>query len=130
MMKQFVLAIASAVLMSQAGASLAQNTEQKIEQALQLEYRTEAERARDRNRRADRALAFMGLEDDMKVFEFGPGGGWYTKILAPVLKDNGELIVGYPEDWLADLGDLRSHPQYDEVREVDMAMGWDEDELA
>ena len=130
-MKKLLSFIAAGLLLGQFAPAVAQSsTEEKINAALELEYRTDAERARDRNRRAGRALAFMGLEDDMKVFEFGPGGGWYTKILAPVLKDRGELIVGYPEEWLADLGDLRSAPQYEKVREVDMAMGWDEEQLA
>lgn len=129
-MKKVISALGAALFLSQIAIAQAQGTtEQKIEAALQLDYRTEAERARDRNRRPERALAFMGLEDDMKVFEFGPGGGWYTKILAPVLKDKGKLIVGYPEEWLADLGELRMAPQYEKVREVDMAMGWDDDEL-
>ena len=129
-MKKIVSVFGVALCLCQMAVAQAQDsTEQKIEAALQLDYRTEAERARDRNRRPARALAFMGLEDDMKVFEFGPGGGWYTRILAPVLKDKGELIVGYPEEWLTDLGELRTAPQYENVREVDMAMGWDEDEL-
>ena len=108
-MKTPALLLITAALLSFLGTAHAQDsTADKIKAAIDMDYRTEAERARDRNRRPARALAFMGLEDDMKVFEFGPGGGWYTKILAPVLKDRGELIVGYPEEWLADLGDLRS----------------------
>ncbi len=128
-MKTFpiVLGLALAV-MPLSGAYAQSTTEEKISAALQLDSRPEADRARDRNRRADQALAFMGLQDDMKVFEFGPGNGWYTRILAPVLKDRGELIVGYPEAWLADLGDLRTAPEYQKVREVDMAMGWDGEE--
>lgn len=130
-MKTPALFLMTAVALSFVGMAQAQDsTEDKIKAAIEMDYRTEAERARDRNRRPARALAFMGLEDDMKVFEFGPGGGWYTKILAPVLKDRGELIVGYPDEWLEDLGDLRSAPEYANVREVDMAMGWDEEELA
>ncbi len=128
-MKNAVITFGLALALCQVAVAEAQTNREKIEAALELDYRTEAERARDRNRRPVRALEFMGLEDDMKVFEFGPGGGWYTKILAPVLKERGELIVGYPEEWLADLGDLRSAEQYEKVREVDMAMGWDEEEL-
>ncbi len=128
-MKYALITLSLALSLCQVTAAQAQTTEEKIAAALELEYRTEAERARDRNRRPARALAFMGLEDDMKVFEFGPGGGWYTKILAPVLRERGELIVGYPEEWLADLGELRTAPEYAKVREVAMDMGWDDDEL-
>lgn len=40
-------------------------------------------------------LAFLGLTDSMKVVELFPGGGWYTKLLAPVLAEKGELSVAY-----------------------------------
>tara|TARA_B100000809_G_scaffold140904_1_gene138453 strand:+ start:7851 stop:8684 length:834 start_codon:yes stop_codon:yes gene_type:complete len=41
-------------------------------------------------------LMFLGLEKGMTVIEISPGGLWYTEILAPALKDNGQLIAaGY-----------------------------------
>jgi len=70
-------------------------TEDKINTALKSDIRTEAETDRDRNRRPLSTLEFMGLRDDMKVAELIAGGGWYTKILAPVLKENGELYLAY-----------------------------------
>ena len=100
-------------------------TELKIDQAMQLEYRTDAEKERDRNRSAKRALKFMGLKEDMKVFEFGPGSGWYTKILAPVLKDKGHLSIGYPEAWLAGLNEVMKTPHMEKVRKVNLDMKWD-----
>lgn len=33
----------------------------------------------------------MGLCDDMKVVEPIPGGGWYTRLLAPVLAFRNDL---------------------------------------
>jgi predicted methyltransferase len=69
------------------------STEDLVKQALESELRTDAEKERDRNRRPVQTLAFLGLKHDMKVVELVPGGGWYTKVLAPVLKDQGELIV-------------------------------------
>jgi predicted methyltransferase len=65
----------------------------KLEAAMEAEIRTEAETDRDRNRRPVETLAFFGLEDDMRVVELLPGGGWYTKLLAPVLAEKGELYV-------------------------------------
>ena len=61
--------------------------------AMDNELRTEAERARDANRKPAETLAFFRLEPDMKVLELLPGGGWYTKLLAPVLEDDGKLYV-------------------------------------
>jgi len=65
------------------------NTEDKIKAAMQAEIRTDAEKERDRNRRPVETLAFFGLEHDMKVLELLPGGGWYTKLIAPVVADDG-----------------------------------------
>lgn len=65
----------------------------KLEAAMKADVRTEAEMERDRNRRPVETLEFFGLRDDMKVVELLPGGGWYTKLLAPVLAENGELYV-------------------------------------
>ncbi len=67
----------------------------KLEAAMAADIRTEAERERDQNRKPIETLAFFGLEDDMKVVELIPGGGWYTKLLGPVLADNGELYVAF-----------------------------------
>ena len=65
----------------------------KVEAALAAEGRPEADAARDRNRRPLETLQFFGLQDDMRVLELLPGGGWYTRVLAPVLADNGKLYV-------------------------------------
>jgi len=68
---------------------------EKLDAALKAEIRGESDTKRDRNRKAKGTLAFFGLEDDMKVVELIPGGGWYTKLLAPVLAENGEFYVAY-----------------------------------
>lgn len=65
----------------------------KVEAALAAEARSEMDAARDRNRRPLNTLNFFGMTDDMRVLELIPGGGWYTRVLAPVLAENGELYV-------------------------------------
>ena len=67
--------------------------EASLKSAMQSELRTDAEKERDRNRRPVETLNFFGIQSDMKVLELIPGGGWYTKLLAPALSDNGELYV-------------------------------------
>ena len=57
------------------------------------EARPQADRDRDRNRRPLETLKFFGLKDNMRVLELIPGGGWYTRVLAPVLAENGKLYV-------------------------------------
>ena len=66
--------------------------------------RTERERARDVYRHPVETLEFFGLTKETKALEVSPGGGWYTAILAPTLKDHGELAItsadpnGPPDD--------------------------------
>jgi len=65
----------------------------KVGAALAADGRPEADMARDKNRKPLQTLKFLGLTDDMRVLELLPGGGWYTRVLAPVLADNGKLYV-------------------------------------
>jgi predicted methyltransferase len=67
----------------------------KLEAAMAADIRTEEEVDRDRNRKPVETLEFFGLRDDMTVVELLPGGGWYTKLLAPVLAENGEFYVAF-----------------------------------
>ena len=69
------------------------NVKDKIMAAMEGDIRTEAEIERDRNRKPVETLEFLRLKDDMRVLEILPGGGWYTKVLAPTLRENGELYV-------------------------------------
>jgi len=57
------------------------------------EHRTEEERARDAHRHPEETLAFFGLEPDMRIVEIWPGRGWYTAVLAPLVRDRGQLIA-------------------------------------
>jgi len=72
--------------------------ERKLQDAMRAEIRTEAELARDKNRKPVETLSFCGLRDDMRVLEMLPGSGWYTKLLAPALRENGELHVAIGVD--------------------------------
>lgn len=50
--------------------------------------------ARDRYRHPLETLLFFGLRQDMTVVELWPGGnGWFTEILAPVVREKGKLIT-------------------------------------
>jgi predicted methyltransferase len=70
-------------------------TQKKIESALADADRPEKDVLRDKNRKPVETLMFFGLRDDMKIVELLPGGGWYTHILAPVMRENGELSIAY-----------------------------------
>lgn len=92
-MKNAIAAIAGVALGALAAPASAGEIDDKVQAALASDIRTEAETARDANRRPLETLKFFGLADDMHVLELVPGGGWYTKVLAPVLAENGRLAV-------------------------------------
>ena len=85
--------LALTLLVLAAPVLAANEIDSKVEAALAAESRPEADRERDRNRRPLATLNFFGLKDNMRVLELIPGGGWYTRVLAPVLADNGQLYV-------------------------------------
>ncbi len=61
--------------------------------------RSAAELARDQYRHPAETLMFFEVEPSHTVVELWPGGGWYTAILAPYLKQNGQLIAAhFPAD--------------------------------
>lgn len=63
------------------------------------DHRTETERRRDEARNPVETLRWIGIRDDMTVVEILPGGGWYTAIIAPFLRDRGVYYAaGYDPD--------------------------------
>lgn len=93
MKKLLALTLMSSLAFTATADNHEHSTADLIKEAMKSELRTEAEMERDRNRMPVETLEFFGLEHDMHVVELLPGGGWYTKLLAPVLKDDGELTV-------------------------------------
>lgn len=95
--------------------------QQRVIAALQGEIRTPEERARDVNRLPAEILAFFRMREDMRVIEILPAGGWFTKILAPVLRDEGKLYVAHPDGFYADAyRRIANLPGLEEVEEI----GW------
>ncbi len=68
-----------------------------IAAAIAAPTRSAANIARDKYRHPAATLAFFGLRPNQTVVEIWPGGGWYTEILAPYLKDKGRLIIASPQ---------------------------------
>ncbi|MFT6777293.1 MAG: putative methyltransferase [Paraglaciecola sp.] len=92
-MKKLIPVLLLVVSASSIAADSFDATAAKIKTALKADIRTEAETDRDKNRKALQTLEFFGLRDNMKIIELVPGGGWYTKILAPVVSDKGEYYA-------------------------------------
>ena len=67
---------------------------ESLENAIKGEHRSPANIARNDWRHPLETLNFFGIKSDMTVVEIWPGGGgWYTEVLAPYLRDGGTLIL-------------------------------------
>lgn len=64
----------------------------------------DADRARDQFRHPAETLAFFRIEPGMKVGEYAPGGGWYSRVLGNYLSPQGRLVGLFftPEEGLFD----------------------------
>lgn len=69
----------------------------KVRAVMASDIRNAEDKARDIYRKPDQVLEFFRMEDTMRVIEILPFGGWYTKILGPVLRDNGQLYTTQPD---------------------------------
>ena len=98
-----------------AAPALAQvSPESSASLAAVIAARSDQERARDGARHPQATLEFFQVEPGMTVAEVLPGGGWYTRILAPYLGGEGTLYgVNYADrmwsmfgfatdDWIAE----------------------------
>jgi predicted methyltransferase len=77
---------AASALPQRAGLSASQNM---LKAAVAAPSRTPANVARDRYRHPLETLSFFGVRPSDNVVEIWPGGGWYTEILAPYLRQGG-----------------------------------------
>lgn len=102
-MKKSLILFALAGATTLFGINASADIREIVKGVQKMDHRTQADTARDKNRKPAEALAFFGLEKDMKVIEFLPGAGWYSKILAPVLKDEGKLYIANRQEWFDQL---------------------------
>lgn len=91
-MKQFI-SIIVALLLSSAALAGSMSISERVAMGLQGDHRSEGNKARDQYRHPAETLEFFGITDGMTVMEIWPGGGWYTEVLAPALRDHGKLII-------------------------------------
>lgn len=64
-----------------------------IERALRDNpFRKENDASRDTARNPAAFFRFLGLKPTMAVGEVNPGGGWYSRILGPYLRANGQYV--------------------------------------
>ncbi len=121
------VAIMAAVLAAISGGAVADEfsaTQAKLTAALAMDHRSDESTARDENRNPVEAMRFCRLRDGMTVIEFGPGSGWYTEILGPVLRQQGKLIVAYKEAWMEKLDGLLSRDFMSAVEKHPIDISW------
>ncbi len=108
-------AVSGALLLALATTAQA-DLDSLVNAALDGPTRTDEEKARDANRKPLETLKFFRLEPNMRVLELVPGGGWYTKILAPTLRDEGKLYLSIGAERLEN--SLLKEPGFDKVEVV------------
>lgn len=86
-MKRIILAALLA-----AGLCSTAQADDALKTAIAGSHRAGTNTARDGARHPYETLRFFGIAPTMTVVELAPGGGWYTEILAPYLRDKGMLI--------------------------------------
>ncbi|NVJ49312.1 MAG: class I SAM-dependent methyltransferase [Gammaproteobacteria bacterium] len=99
-MKKYLALVVFAVVATTMSTA---NANDAISAAVNSDLRDAKAKARDAFRHPVETLQFFGVEPNMTVVEVSPGGGWYSEILAPLLKDKGQLIAAHfdPESEVA-----------------------------
>jgi len=98
--RNFCAAVLAGVVLVAACAtdSSRQVTAQTLTSILAGDQRTEENRARDRYRHPKETLLFFGIRPQMKVMEVWPEPGWYTEVIAPLLRDSGVYYAAVTPD--------------------------------
>ena len=77
------------LLVACAATSTRETTAQDLTNILAGSQRSEENRARDVYRHPKETLLFFGVRPEMKVLEVWPEPGWYTEVLAPLVRERG-----------------------------------------
>jgi predicted methyltransferase len=94
-------------------STLSASDSASLDTAIGGPQRSDKARARDVYRHPKDTLQFFNVESTQTVLEIAPGGGWYTDILAPYLRDRGHLAEA---QYMSPLQSLA-----DEDRDIDVA---------
>lgn len=102
-----------------APARTAPSSTAAINAAVDGQWRSSDFRARDQYRRPAQTLAFFGIQPSHTLIEVTPGGGWYTEILAPLVREQGRYIAAVVDPERASSDSQREYAtrQNDQLRE-------------
>ena len=90
-MKRILALVLLATGIQAHAAAIDASTSQALHRILSSDHRSAENRWRDQYRHPAETLSFFGISETQTVVEIFPGAGWYTEILAPLLKQNGKL---------------------------------------
>ncbi len=89
------LVCAAAVCVMVAASTARADVGQQLDQVLAGKHRDPKNAARDQYRHPEETLLFFGIQPNMTVVEVWPSAGWWTEILAPLLKDQGKYYAAW-----------------------------------
>jgi predicted methyltransferase len=90
----FAATVVAVLAAACASSSSRQSTAEALTVILAGDQRPPAERARDVYRHPKETLLFFGIRPEMRVLEVWPEPGWYTAVIAPLVRDKGKYFAG------------------------------------
>ena len=75
---------------------------EQFAKVLKGDWRVPQNAARDQYRHPEQTLQFFGVRSDQTVIEITPGNGWYSELLAPLLKDKGHYVAAIVDPAVSD----------------------------
>ena len=71
----------------------------ELHEALQVESRSDADKARDTARKPAQIMSFLGVEPGMTVLDLMGGGGYYTEVISIAVGPEGSVYAQNPQ-WM------------------------------
>ena len=122
-MKKYLKSIISTFLLSASLACVAAQAQVSVDEALASPARSGEDRARDAGRMPAQVLEFFGIGAGSRVADLLSGGGYYTRILAPVVGPEGAVYAGnnpfFDRFGAEALTALLSEPGFENVMRID-----------
>ncbi len=106
-----LLLAAPAMAIKPAGPNAQPAITAAVQAAVDGKGRTPDNVKRDAYRHPAQTLSFFGVEPGKTVVEITPGGGWYSEILAPLLRDKGTYVAAVVDPMAVAEGKARDYQQ-------------------
>lgn len=106
-----LLLAAPAMAIKPAGPNAQPAITAAVQAAVDGKGRTPENVKRDAYRHPAQTLSFFGVEPGKTVVEITPGGGWYSEILAPLLRDKGTYVAAVVDPMAVAEGKGRDYQQ-------------------